>query len=275
MKIFKLKYFLILIAFGLLGSCQVENVAFEAPEAIVTKKVPLPDGIPSEADDLYAFEKSQYYREGKLITDTIVIKDLLKDCKLLFVDGTRKEIYTTNQEAERFKGELNKKNNNNNKATASSDGDEYIQFFYEINRGYTNSDISYLFYFSFLGPQTTSTRETVNLIRYTKSGVQEPIYSSSNDYYFNFSDYLTGGYVYDVRYTINVINTTRYRRTLSINSDDGRYIISYIYPGVLAEYNGRHRSNGADKNFNGMGGFKIKDYSTQKSSSTIVPLPGY
>ncbi len=273
MKNFKIKYFVVLISsILLLLSCQTETVVSDAV-AISTKKVPLPDGLPSAADDVYAFETSQYYLKGKLITDTIVIKDLLKDCKLLFVDGNRKEIYKTNQEAERFKTVSNN-NNINNRGTAALDGDDFIQFYFEIKHTYTNAPIyDGLFLFSILGPQSRFSNIRMEVTHLTQYPNQEPVFVNTTVRATNWSFYMDSAPGQDVRYTVNVINTSRYRRSLTILSDDGRNITLNIHPGVPIAMNGRNLRGGADRNFYGNSGFRIKSYSSDKNIASQSPFP--
>ena len=96
MKNFELKYFAMIMAFGMLWSCQTEQ-AFSDVVA-TTKKVPVADGVASAADDQYRFDKIAYVYAGNVIKDTIQIKEMLKNANALYINGDKREIFLTKDE---------------------------------------------------------------------------------------------------------------------------------------------------------------------------------
>ena len=65
-----------LISASLFWSCQTEETLTKV--ATISKKVPAPDGVPSDADDVYEFAKSTYYHNNTVITDTLLINKCLQ-----------------------------------------------------------------------------------------------------------------------------------------------------------------------------------------------------
>jgi hypothetical protein len=285
MKIFKLKHFLILMVLGLLWSCQIEEeVAAHSSAAVgIRKKRFERDGIPSDSDDQYEFSKSQYYHNDKLLRDTIQIANLLSNARLLHIDGTRKDICVTDQEAKAFSAKLNLQNNDQNRAAASSDGDNYMQYFYEIARIDTTRPTRYcdFLYFTIEGPHKHSSEqaaaENYTFKHYKRTGLTGgPSYvrdwntsglHADFKNLFHLLSYCQDGHTtmvpntllnhYEVDFTINVYNTTRFKRNVEIVADNGTVVSFSLLPKAHRSLSGKHYYD-VPRKFNGINNFIVK-----------------
>lgn len=299
MKIFKLKYFVILMALGFLWSCQTEDVVANSHGAVAgIKKHYERDGIPSDSDDQYEFSKSQYYHNNILLTDTIQIANLLSNARLLNIDGARKDICVTDQEATLLNQKLNISTSKTgaNTATAALDGDPYLHYFYEVTRsGPDNRNYEFV-YFNILGPHTHSSTTpryyTINYFQRAGSS-GDPIYkrdfnsaTMANGTAFqnlylvlsnsNASDNLgvkphfvtTGGLTdFDMMFTINIHNTTRYTRNVEIEGIGGAMVRISIPAKSRKPLHGSNNSSmGSNPRiFNGINNFTIKYVRSNKA----------
>ncbi len=246
---------------GLLWSCQTEQ-AITNDVAATTKKQPLPDGIPSDADDQYEFAKSKFYHNEELITDTITIKNMLANAKGLHIDetGYNKKIFLTNQELETFE---NTTENPANKSTAALDGDNYLHYFYEVHYQRNPAlGIDYFYYFNIVGPRTYST--TGAKVDAYHSGTLEPFFVASYTSGYGIDYYLVwdGETNFTKSSTINVVNTTRYSRRVTFTSLDARTILRDISSKGRIEI--QVNSTIYATSCAGISGFKIKSHSSQK-----------
>jgi len=279
MKIFKLKYFVILMVLGLLGSCQMEDVVTNSPNAIAArKKQPLPDGIPSDADDPYEFDKSQYYNNNVRLTDTTQIKNLLNSSRLLYIDGSTKYICTTDQEATLLYQKLNIDTSMSSRA-AALDGDNYMHYMYEINRDNAYGAGNEFYYFNIVGPHYTSDKNInfyTNVYRRTTDNVNTrptlmPGLTHDGE---SINCYITTGlclYIYPYYeqfhcyFTINCINVTRFTRLVTFEGVSGRKVQVRINSKKSASIGGLRKTHGGVvTKFNGIDGFKLNRVYSQK-----------
>lgn len=276
MKIFKLKHFLILMALGLLWSCQMEDIVSNSPDAIAAiKKQPLPDGVPSPADDNFKFDKTQYYHNGALIKDTTQIKTMVSNCSAMLISGNRRDLYVTDKEARVINNEYNglQAKNASNKA-AALDGDNYIHYFYETaNYNYVTFFRSF-YYFSLTGPNTYNVVKSIRIMLFTKTASQsQPVLDSEFTSSINSTpnkiiqllsrDPFNDRPNQELSFTININNVTRYKRRVHFLSEDNRNIYFDIIAGQKIEVNGSQGRTGT-YGFNGVGNFKILSHNSEK-----------
>jgi hypothetical protein len=267
------------MALGLLWSCQMEDVVTNSPNAIAArKKQPLPDGVPSEADDVFEFDKTQYYHNGVLIKDTTQIKEMVSNCRAMLIDGNRKDVYVTEQEATVVNNDYEalQSKNASNKAVAAIDGDNYLHYFYEVSDYIENTPqgtFTDYTYFSLLGPNTYNIPKTITYSSYTKeSSAINPVANFLNLVNPNASirDYLSAQVWFisnqykfgDLYFTINVRNTTRFKRKVHFQSEDNRHIYYTVLSGRSLNLNGSQINN--IFRFAGAYNFRILFHNSQK-----------
>ena len=272
------------MALGFLWSCQSEDVVANspAPKTEIKKHFEL-DGIPCDADDYYEFSKSQYYQNNKLLIDTLQIKKLLSNARLLQIDGTRKDICVTDQEVNMLNQKLKIPTSTSAK-TDALDGDNYLQYFYEIARYDKTRPTVYceFMYFSIVGPHTHSSAllnaESYQFSYCTRTGLSgSPTYvkdyntaimtggSNFRDLYQllsnceNTNAWLPESKLehFDVNYTINVVNHTRFTRSVEIVADNGTVIRFTILPKGKRSLSGSHSYAGV-RTTNGINNFIVK-----------------
>ena len=271
MKIFNIKYFAVVILTVLLWSCQTEQIVSD--EIVATKKIPLSDGRPSEADDVNDFKNLQYYHNDKVLNDTIEIKNLMSKARAINIVGNRREIFVTEQEASVFK---NKTNSLNTSRSAALDGDDYLHYFYEVSRSPNSGDYYYYNYFSTKGTQDYSVEKNAVRIHVYKVekifvNIYDPIFA--NDFLtgskpaaeqkINF--YLKGNTSNNIYYTVNIRNTTLYNRKVTFESASGKFVYVTVNAGTQTAISGS--ATGSDPRtfkFNGVSDFVILKHSSNK-----------
>jgi hypothetical protein len=258
MKQINVKFVALFILMATLWSCQTEQVVSNAVAA-TTKKQPLPDGVPSDADDYLNFDTKKYFHAGQQIQDTTAIKKMLSQATGVETDENNNvNIYLTKAEATDLESRANASNPDNeaNKA-ALVDGDNYLVYFFEINtvrKDYGVEINSQKYYANKLGPlnyENTSTN--LNWKYYIGTNYccvkVVNVYELLNYYYENPS----AGVVFNTYYTVNVYNPTRYSRRVYFynryypaNSPAKYYWASFVVPskksisigGTLSKFNG-------------------------------------
>ncbi|MFV8353352.1 hypothetical protein [Flavobacterium sp. XS2P14] len=260
MKIFKLKIFAMITMTALLWSCQTEQIV--ADEVTSSKKKPLPDGIPSDGDDVYEFAKSRYTHNGKVITDTLQIINMLSSASGLHIDetGNNKQIFVTDQELQSFENTTEK---NTAYRTAVLDGDNYLHYFFEVSK--QDGTYKTLFYFSIVGPRIYGNVGGFGIHTYTKVGTNAPeLAGFVSDASYSLSAYMYNqGSTSESRYTdINVKNTTRYNRRVKFISEDGRTVTRDLSSRTHTVF--RAGSTSTSKTFAGLSNFKIKRHESIK-----------
>ena len=248
---------------ALLWSCQTEQIV--ADEVTSSKKKPLPDGIPSDGDDVYEFAKSRYTHNGKVITDTLQIMSMLSSARGLHIDetGNNKQIFVTTQERDSFDNTTEK---NAAYRTAALDGDNYLHYFFETSYYVKAQDWTQLLYFNIVGPRLYSNTADFNVQGYTKDGTANPTGPSS-------ATFTTGStisqYMYDsstalpYRNTdINVYNTTRYKRRVKFYSENLDLVTRDLAPSGRVTL--RAASGPGKYTFAGLAAFKIKRHESIK-----------
>lgn len=280
MKIFKLKYLVLIMAFGLLWSCQTEQVLFDAEAT--TKKVRLPDGIASDADDQYEFDKYKFYHNGTVLNDTTQIKELLKDARGLDINGSRKDIYVT--EAELKSSDMYIKHmqhdENQSRSTQAANANNYMHYFYETTRNWINQGKYGALYFNLKGPQsyyTITPNFIVHDVQWNYGATPVHLGDHNSDYlggsyrqiahYFNAQNHGTGHYWnQNVSFTINVHNVTRNDRHVYFihQWDATRLVRQRIYPHTSAEFHGNRKIDGT-ANFGGLYNFNVARHYSEES----------
>jgi hypothetical protein len=260
-------------------SCQSEEIV-AAKGVTQVKKTPLPDGIPSDADDMYEFDKSQYYHNNKLLTDTTQIKNLLNNCRLLHIDGTKKTICVTDQEKALLNQKLNIDNNISAKTNAL-DGDNFMHYFYEIHRDNSSGVGSEFYYFNKTGPHYINAVGNNFTVHFYKrlDDISNPSFKydftmqtgeSINDL-LSHCEKLPGIYIagnllhWNCFYTINVINTTRFKRLVTFQAIGGSIIQMVIEPKKRGQVGGRRQFHrGVIEKFNAIDNFRLNAVYSQK-----------
>lgn len=263
MEIFKLKHLVIIVVASLLWSCQAEH-AF-SDEVTSSKKKPLPYGIPSDADDVYEFDKSTYTHNGKVITDTLKIMNMLSSASGLHIDetGYNKQIFVTSEERESFD---NTTENNEANRIAALDGDNYLHYFFEISYYVRAQDWTQLLYVNVVGPKLYSNTADFTVHGYIKESTGNPYGPNSG----TFANGLTlSQYMYDSstalpnRFTdINVKNTSRYKRRVKFISEDGRTVSRDLASRTYTTF--RAASWPGRQTFAGIAAFKVKRHESIK-----------
>ena len=262
-----------IITVSLLWSCQTESIV--ADEVVVTKRKPLLDGVPSEADDIYNFKNLQYYHNDKLLKDTTEIKNLMDSARALNIDGNKREIFYTEQEATAFKNKSDVVTSGFGSRTAALDGDDYLHYFYEVYANPLTGDYYYLRYFSVKGPENYSVEKDAIRIHVYKdkksSDFNDPelvdnfLTGSQTAAERKMNYYLKGNSGNSIAYTVNIVNTTRYDRKVTFESGSGKFVYITVNAGKQAAINGS--ATGSDPRtykFNGVSDFAILKHSSNK-----------
>lgn len=239
-----LKLIMMLLALTFQFSCQTEEIIAEKIVA-KPKKTPLPYGVPSAATDSYEFDKTTYYHNDILITDTTAIKKMLGDASLIHIDGNRRDICVTDTERNVFENK-NFKSNSTEKLAVLTD-DRYMHYFYEIARNEksynsnVNTGLKHVYYINFVGPHTLTAIKTIEWHRAIfKNFSTEPETSNldvlqSNTSWTKLQSFLVNtrisgslsyaGIDYNgTDYELNMNNTTKTKRLVSIISNNGKKI---------------------------------------------------
>ena len=245
---------------ALLWSCQTEQIV--ADEVTSSKKKPLPDGIPSDGDDVYEFAKSRYTHNGKVITDTLQIMSMLSSARGLHIDetGNNKQIFITRQERESFDNTTENKSANR---TVALDGDNYLHYFFEIKVTSPNTEIDILNYVNVVGPWLYYNQASFQVQRfYQTTGTPFGYESSENT--TNLSEYMYNSNIgVENRNTdINVHNTTRYKRRVKFISEGGDIVSRDL--ASRSSLTLRAASTKTSKTFAGLSNFKIKRHESIK-----------